>query len=50
MMSVEREKKTWRRGVEGSSEAMMKFGRLATSFAFEVAQIHTGGPFQSIYL
>ena len=38
MVSVERERRTWRRGVEGSSEAMMSFGRLARSFANDVAR------------
>ena len=35
----------------GSSEAIMSFGRLATSFAKRRrALIYTGGPFQRIYL
>ena len=38
MMSVDRDKRTWRRGVEGSSEAMISFGRLARSFANDVAR------------
>ena len=51
MMSVDRERRTWRRGVGLSLEAIMSFGRLATSFANDVrALIYTGGPFQSIYL
>ena len=38
MMLVERDRRTWRRGVEGYSEAMMSFGRLATIFANDVAR------------
>ena len=37
-MAFERERRTWRRGVEGSSEAIMSFGRLATSFVNDVAR------------
>ena len=38
MMSAERDRRTWRRGVEGPSEAMMSFERLARSFANDVAR------------
>ena len=38
MISVDRDRRTWIGGVEGSSEAMMSFGRLARSFANDVAR------------
>ena len=41
MISVERERRAWRRGVEGSSEAIMSFGRLTKSFADDVAHWFT---------
>ena len=38
MMSVDRVISTWSRGVDLSSEAIMSFGRLATSFANDLAR------------